>query len=125
MLCVAGSGLKDGFRLRAWCQHQHCRARVTVFLHAPFHLLPTAVFFPPAQGSGPPPGAPVLVLRFSYFCPDRKLRRYAVLEPEAHEAIQVLGPEAGGKSGGAGPRLEGWGRHAVPPVACLLTANCL
>lgn len=42
------------------------------------------------EGSGPPPGAPVLVLRFSYFCPDRKLRRYAVLEPEAHEAIQEL-----------------------------------
>lgn len=61
----------------------------------------TAVFFPPEQGSGPPPGAPVLVLRFSYICPDRKLRRYAVLEPEAHEAIQVLDPEAGGKSGGS------------------------
>ncbi|KAK7818878.1 hypothetical protein U0070_001081 [Myodes glareolus] len=42
------------------------------------------------EGSGPPPGAPVLVLRFSYICPDRKLRRYAVLEPEAHEAIQEL-----------------------------------
>ncbi|XP_005070512.1 serine/threonine-protein kinase 11-interacting protein isoform X2 [Mesocricetus auratus] len=42
------------------------------------------------EGSGPPPGAPVLVLRFSYICPDRQLRRYAVLEPEAHEAIQEL-----------------------------------
>lgn len=53
--------------------------------------LPTAVFsFLPAQGSGPSPGAPVLVLRFSYICPDRQLRRYTVLEPEAHEAIQVM-----------------------------------
>lgn len=43
-----------------------------------------------SEGSGPPPGAPVLVLRFSYLCPDRQLRRYAVLEPEAHKAIQEL-----------------------------------
>ncbi|CAH6791824.1 serine/threonine-protein kinase 11-interacting protein isoform X2 [Phodopus roborovskii] len=42
------------------------------------------------EGSGSPPRAPVLALRFSYFCPDRQLRRYAVLEPEAHEAIQEL-----------------------------------
>ncbi|KAL1770527.1 serine serine/threonine-protein kinase 11-interacting isoform X2 [Sigmodon hispidus] len=42
------------------------------------------------EDSGSPPGAPVLVLRFSYICPDRQLRRYAVLEPEAHEAIQEL-----------------------------------
>ncbi|XP_059134329.1 serine/threonine-protein kinase 11-interacting protein [Peromyscus eremicus] len=42
------------------------------------------------EGSGPPPGAPVLVLHFAYICPDRQLRRYAVLEPEAHEAIQEL-----------------------------------
>lgn len=104
-----GSGLKDGFCVRAWCQHQRCGARVTVFLHALFRLLPTAVFFPPEQGSGPPPGAPVLVLRFSYICPDRKLRRYAVLEPEAHEAIQVLDPEAGGKSGGSRSRTGGLG----------------
>lgn len=56
----------------------------------PFPLL-TAVFsFLPAQGSGPPPGAPVLALRFSYICPDRQLRRYVVLEPEAQEAIQVM-----------------------------------
>lgn len=104
-----GSGLKDGFCLRAWCQHQHCGARVTLFLHAPFHLLPIAVYFPPSQGSGPPLGAPVLVLRFSYICPDRKLRRYAVLEPEAHEAIQVLDPEAGGKSGGSRSQAGGLG----------------
>ncbi|XP_034354905.1 serine/threonine-protein kinase 11-interacting protein isoform X2 [Arvicanthis niloticus] len=45
---------------------------------------------PVSEGSGPPPGAPVLVLRFSYICPDRQLRRYVVLEPEAHEAIQEL-----------------------------------
>ncbi|KAM4836137.1 serine/threonine-protein kinase 11-interacting protein isoform 1-T1 [Thomomys bottae] len=35
-------------------------------------------------------GAPVLVLRFSYICPDRRLRRYIVLEPDAHVAIQEL-----------------------------------
>ncbi|XP_051009982.1 serine/threonine-protein kinase 11-interacting protein [Acomys russatus] len=45
---------------------------------------------PVSEGSGPPLGAPVLVLRFSYICSDRQLRRYAVLEPEAHEAIQEL-----------------------------------
>lgn len=45
---------------------------------------------PGSEGSGPPSGAPVLVLRFSYICPDRQLRRYAVLEPEAHEAVQEL-----------------------------------
>nr|XP_045003570.1 serine/threonine-protein kinase 11-interacting protein isoform X3 [Jaculus jaculus] len=33
---------------------------------------------------------PVLVLRFSYICPDRQLRRYVVLEPDAHAAIQEL-----------------------------------
>ncbi|XP_077604769.1 serine/threonine-protein kinase 11-interacting protein isoform X1 [Crocuta crocuta] len=41
-------------------------------------------------GSEPLPGAPVLVLRFSYICPDRQLRRYVVLEPDAHAAIQEL-----------------------------------
>lgn len=45
---------------------------------------------PVSEGSGPFPGAPVLVLRFSYICPDRQLRRYAVLEPEAREAVQEL-----------------------------------
>nr|XP_035938801.1 serine/threonine-protein kinase 11-interacting protein isoform X1 [Halichoerus grypus] len=43
-----------------------------------------------AQGSDPLPGAPVLVLRFSYICPDRQLRRYVVLEPDAHAALQEL-----------------------------------
>nr|XP_012418685.1 PREDICTED: serine/threonine-protein kinase 11-interacting protein [Odobenus rosmarus divergens] len=36
------------------------------------------------------PGAPVLVLHFSYICPDRQLRRYVVLEPDAHAALQEL-----------------------------------
>ncbi|XP_042535236.1 serine/threonine-protein kinase 11-interacting protein [Dipodomys spectabilis] len=53
---------------------------------------------PEAQAQGEPvlggsdllPGAPVLVLRFSYICPDRRLRRYMVLEPDAHVAIQEL-----------------------------------
>ncbi|XP_034511141.1 serine/threonine-protein kinase 11-interacting protein isoform X2 [Ailuropoda melanoleuca] len=42
------------------------------------------------EGSDPLPGAPVLVLRFSYICPDRQLRRYVVLEPDAHAALQEL-----------------------------------
>lgn len=54
---------------------------------------------PEPEGSGLPPGAPVLVLHFSYICPDRRLRRYAVLEPDAHVAAQellaVLSPVAG------------------------------
>ncbi|XP_062048666.1 serine/threonine-protein kinase 11-interacting protein [Lepus europaeus] len=54
---------------------------------------------PEAEGSGLPPGAPVLMLHFSYICPDRRLRRYAVLEPDAHAAAQellaVLRPVAG------------------------------
>lgn len=64
------------------------------------------------EGSGPPPGAPVLVLRFAYICPDRRLRRYAVLEPEAHEAIQellsVLAPFTSVKKEqqSAGPRFQ-------------------
>ncbi|XP_004479530.1 serine/threonine-protein kinase 11-interacting protein [Dasypus novemcinctus] len=45
---------------------------------------------PAPSGSDPLPGAPILVLRFSYICPDRKLRRYMVLEPDAHAAIQEL-----------------------------------
>lgn len=36
------------------------------------------------------PRAPILVLRFAYICPDRQLRRYAVLEPDAHAAAQEL-----------------------------------
>ncbi|XP_025746800.1 serine/threonine-protein kinase 11-interacting protein isoform X3 [Callorhinus ursinus] len=43
-----------------------------------------------AQGADPLPGAPVLVLHFSYICPDRQLRRYVVLEPDAHAALQEL-----------------------------------
>ncbi|XP_045415045.1 serine/threonine-protein kinase 11-interacting protein isoform X1 [Lemur catta] len=42
------------------------------------------------EGSELLPGAPVLVLRFSYICPDRQSRRYAVLEPDAHTAVQEL-----------------------------------
>ncbi|XP_006867932.1 PREDICTED: serine/threonine-protein kinase 11-interacting protein [Chrysochloris asiatica] len=36
---------------------------------------------------GPPP---ILRLRFSYICPDPQLRRYVVLEPDAHVAVQEL-----------------------------------
>ncbi|XP_047578308.1 serine/threonine-protein kinase 11-interacting protein [Lutra lutra] len=42
------------------------------------------------EGSDPLPRAPVLVLRFSYICRDRQLRRYVVLEPDAHAALQEL-----------------------------------
>nr|XP_014711537.2 serine/threonine-protein kinase 11-interacting protein isoform X1 [Equus asinus]XP_014711538.2 serine/threonine-protein kinase 11-interacting protein isoform X1 [Equus asinus] len=45
---------------------------------------------PVPEGADPPPRAPVLVLRFSYICPDRQWRRYVVLEPDAHAAIQEL-----------------------------------
>uniref|UniRef100_A0A8C7A124 Serine/threonine-protein kinase 11-interacting protein n=1 Tax=Neovison vison TaxID=452646 RepID=A0A8C7A124_NEOVI len=42
------------------------------------------------EGSDPLPRAPVLALRFSYICRDRQLRRYVVLEPDAHAALQEL-----------------------------------
>ncbi|XP_053453711.1 serine/threonine-protein kinase 11-interacting protein isoform X2 [Nycticebus coucang] len=45
---------------------------------------------PVPEGADLLPGAPVLVLRFSYICPDRQLRRYVVLEPDAHAAVQEL-----------------------------------
>uniref|UniRef100_A0A8C6EDN7 Serine/threonine-protein kinase 11-interacting protein n=1 Tax=Moschus moschiferus TaxID=68415 RepID=A0A8C6EDN7_MOSMO len=42
------------------------------------------------EGSDPRPQGPILVLRFSYICPDRQLRRYVVLEPDAQAAVQEL-----------------------------------
>ncbi|XP_033715561.1 serine/threonine-protein kinase 11-interacting protein isoform X2 [Tursiops truncatus] len=45
---------------------------------------------PVPEGSDPRPGGPVLVLRFSYICPERQLRRYVVLEPDAQAAVQEL-----------------------------------
>nr|XP_054535384.1 serine/threonine-protein kinase 11-interacting protein isoform X6 [Pan troglodytes] len=45
---------------------------------------------PRPTGSDLLPGAPILSLRFSYICPDRQLRRYLVLEPDAHAAVQEL-----------------------------------
>lgn len=45
-----------------------------------------------SQGSELPPLPPVLTLRFSYIRPDRHLRRYVVLEPDAQAAVQVMGP---------------------------------
>lgn len=89
-----------------------------IFLHAvsitqmppisPFCFLPG----PPlcVQGSDPLPGAPVLVLRFSYICPDRQLRRYVVLEPDAHAALQVTASSEAQEAGG---RLEGRGPGSV------------
>lgn len=55
----------------------------------PVLLFPGALF---PQGSELPSGAPILTLRFSYICPDRHLRRYLVLEPDAQAAVQVRGP---------------------------------
>nr|XP_019597419.1 PREDICTED: serine/threonine-protein kinase 11-interacting protein isoform X1 [Rhinolophus sinicus] len=45
---------------------------------------------PVPEGSELPSGAPILTLRFSYICPDRHLRRYVVLEPDAQAAVQEL-----------------------------------
>ncbi|KAM9736235.1 serine/threonine-protein kinase 11-interacting protein isoform 2-T2 [Dama dama] len=42
------------------------------------------------EGSDPRPQGPILALRFSYICPDRQLRRYMVLEPDAQAAVQEL-----------------------------------
>ncbi|XP_002685641.3 serine/threonine-protein kinase 11-interacting protein isoform X1 [Bos taurus] len=42
------------------------------------------------ESSDPQPQGPILVLRFSYICPDRQLRRYVVLEPDAQAAVQEL-----------------------------------
>lgn len=69
----------------------------------------------PWQGSDQLPRAPVLVLRFSYICPDRQLRRYAVLEPDAHAAVQVMGPRAGAQGAGEMGRLGPCGSWLRPP----------
>lgn len=45
---------------------------------------------PLPEGSELPPLPPVLALRFSYIRPDRHLRRYVVLEPDAQAAVQEL-----------------------------------
>ncbi|XP_049624256.1 serine/threonine-protein kinase 11-interacting protein [Suncus etruscus] len=45
---------------------------------------------PVAQASEQPPRPPILTLRFSYICPARHFRRYVILEPDAHAAIQEL-----------------------------------
>ncbi|XP_060049638.1 serine/threonine-protein kinase 11-interacting protein isoform X2 [Erinaceus europaeus] len=45
---------------------------------------------PSPEASDPLALAPVLLLRFSYIRPDRHLRRYAVLEPDAQAAVQEL-----------------------------------
>lgn len=65
------------------------------------------------QGSDLRPGAPVLALRFSYICPDRQLRRYVVLEPDAQEAVQVTSLARDQVAGGR-LKLEGWG----PAYSC-------
>ncbi|XP_045431327.1 serine/threonine-protein kinase 11-interacting protein isoform X2 [Pipistrellus kuhlii] len=45
---------------------------------------------PLPEGSELPSLPPVLALRFSYIRPDRHLRRYVVLEPDAQAAVQEL-----------------------------------
>ncbi|XP_075385483.1 serine/threonine-protein kinase 11-interacting protein [Tenrec ecaudatus] len=44
----------------------------------------------PQEDLAPGELLPVLALRFSYIRPDRQLRRYVVLEPDAHAAVQEL-----------------------------------
>lgn len=80
-----------------------------------YPLTPTLLFPGPLfpQGSEVPSGAPVLTLRFSYICPDRHLRRYVVLEPDAQAAVQVMGPR----------RLAGE-RQVRPGVHLLTAASC-
>lgn len=75
----------------------------------------------PSQDSELPSGAPVLALRFSYICPDRHLRRYVVLEPDAHAAVQVIGPRklVGGPKAG-GRALPGHGCIRLTPFQELL-----
>uniref|UniRef100_A0A5F8GF43 Serine/threonine-protein kinase 11-interacting protein n=1 Tax=Monodelphis domestica TaxID=13616 RepID=A0A5F8GF43_MONDO len=58
--------------------------------------------------------APILVLRFSYICSDRQLRRYLVLEPDALAAVEellaILAPTAAAsrlQAGAAGGPLGG------------------
>ncbi|XP_037380023.1 serine/threonine-protein kinase 11-interacting protein [Talpa occidentalis] len=69
---------------------------------------------PVPEGSDPSPQTLILVLRFSYICPNRHLRRYVVLEPDAQAALQellaVLTPAAitaQHQLGGAGDPLGG------------------
>uniref|UniRef100_F6PPY6 Serine/threonine-protein kinase 11-interacting protein n=1 Tax=Callithrix jacchus TaxID=9483 RepID=F6PPY6_CALJA len=62
---------------------------------------------PVPKGSDLLPGAPILSLRFSYICPDRQLRRYVVLEPDAHAAVQVMGPRVGAQEASGVERAIG------------------
>ncbi|XP_074047385.1 serine/threonine-protein kinase 11-interacting protein [Macrotis lagotis] len=84
--------------------------------------------------SGPPPdpavspqGNPIIVLRFSYIRADRQLRRYLVLEPNAHAAVEellaVLAPvaaasrlQAGAARGLSGGRLRCLRCHQISSV---------
>ncbi|XP_036610325.1 serine/threonine-protein kinase 11-interacting protein isoform X2 [Trichosurus vulpecula] len=72
-------------------------------------------------------GGPVIVLRFSYIRPDRRLRRYLVLEPDAHAAVQellaILAPaaaasrlQAGAAGGPSGGRLRCLRCHQISTV---------
>ncbi|KAM8788832.1 serine/threonine-protein kinase 11-interacting protein [Rhynchonycteris naso] len=51
---------------------------------------PQAQREPLPEGLEPHTTAPVLALRFSYIRPDRHVRRYVVLEPDAQAAVQEL-----------------------------------
>lgn len=87
---------------------------------------------PAVKGSDGLPGAPVLVLRFAYICPDRQLRRYVVLEPDAHTAAQVMdGARGCGELGKAkevipGRRVSVWGppAHGCLPTALRSSSRC-
>ncbi|XP_037706064.1 serine/threonine-protein kinase 11-interacting protein isoform X2 [Choloepus didactylus] len=74
---------------------------------------------PVPSDSDPLPWAPVLVLRFSYICPDRKLRRYVVLEPDAHAAIQELLAALTPAIAMAQHQLEDVGALLVSRLQCL------
>lgn len=67
------------------------RVQLYCFPHAQCNPDPSVPCPLPVKDADHLPRAPILVLRFAYICPDRQLRRYAVLEPDAHAAAQVRG----------------------------------
>ena len=104
-------GAEAGLRSRApglqrGCQQKHFyRGQSYRFRNAlSITLIPLTPL--PVQGSDPRPQGPVLVLRFSYICPDRQLRRYMVLEPDAQAAVQVTEPSVGPRQLGEAGNLR-------------------
>lgn len=120
----APGGSEAGLRGRAsglqrGCQQKHFdRGQSFRFCHA---LSITLILLTPLpmQGSDPRPQGPVLALRFSYICPDRQLRRYVVLEPDAQAAVQVTEPSVGPRQLGEAGSLRTWVLlTAVPGPPC-------